>query len=195
VLAYLGSLGSWYMLDEMLDFFRAFLSRSQQGHFLIVTHDDPAPIEEAAVARGVHADRLTIRAASREEVPELMGAADLGIFFIRPVFSKTASSPTKMGEMLAIGLPIITNAGVGDVEAMVDELRCGVAVHEFTPAAYDRALRELETLLGRSAQRRERARPRFDVEIGIERYASVYASLRDGTNVVTKRLPSEGGDP
>src|SRR5205085_4600333 len=98
VVLYLGSLGSWYMLDEMLDFFRVYARRQPDARFLFVTPDDPQSIREAATARGADPNRLTIASASREEVPALMAAADLGMFFIKPVFSKTASSPTKMGE-------------------------------------------------------------------------------------------------
>ena len=137
----------------------------------------PRPIREAAIGRGVDPDRLVILSASRDEVPELMAAADLGIFFIKPVFSKTASSPTKMGEMLAVGLPIVTNAGVGDVEQMVDDMGCGVAIHDFTTESYARAIDRVEHLPGSAMDRRTRARPWFDVELGIERYDRVYREL------------------
>jgi glycosyltransferase involved in cell wall biosynthesis len=130
VLLYLGSLGSWYMLDEMLDLFRVYALRNSDARFLFITPDDPHSIRAAAAARDVDPGRLTILPASRDEVPQLMAAADLGIFFIKPVFSKTASSPTKMGEMLAVGLPIVANTGVGDVEQMVEDIGCGVAIRE-----------------------------------------------------------------
>jgi glycosyltransferase involved in cell wall biosynthesis len=177
VLAYLGSLGSWYMLDEMLDFFSVYETRYRDSKFLFITPDSPGAIATAAAARGIDPDRLIIRSASREEVPSLMSAGDLGVFFIEPVFSKTASSPTKMGEMLAVGLPILTNAGVGDVEAIVDELECGVALHAFTDASYDDALNRLERLSGTPRSRRARAQPYFDVELGIDRYDRIYQDL------------------
>jgi glycosyltransferase involved in cell wall biosynthesis len=179
VLVYLGSLGSWYMLDEMLDFFRAYAARRSGARFLFVTPDDPQPIRDAAAARDVDPGRLTILAASRDEVPGLVAAADLGLFFIKPVFSKTASSPTKMGEMLAVGLPIVANAGVGDVEAMVDDIGCGVAIHDFTLDSYDRAITQIEVLDGTAVERRERALPWFDVELGIGRYNRIYRALAD----------------
>jgi glycosyltransferase involved in cell wall biosynthesis len=144
---------------------------------LFVTPDDPRAIREAAAASDVDPDRLTILAASREEVPGLMAAADLGIFFIKPVFSKTASSPTKMGEMLAVGLPIVANKGVGDVERMIDDMQCGVAIGEFTPQSYSRAIARTEELKGSLEERRDRALPRFDVRLGIERYDQVYRQL------------------
>ena len=177
VLAYLGSLGSWYMLDEMLDFFRAYERRHPGGRFLFVTPDAPQSIRDAAASRGLDPDRLVIQAGSREQVPQLLAAADLGIFFIKPVFSKTASSPTKMGEMLATGLPIVTNGGVGDVATMVQDMDCGVAIGEFTEASYEQALDRLERLGGTPQQRRDRALPWFDVNLGIDRYDRVYRDL------------------
>jgi len=177
VLGYLGSLGSWYMGNEMLDFFGVYRSRHPDARFLFVTPDSPESIRAAAAARGIDRDHVIIRAASREEVPQYMSAADLGIFFIEPVFSKTASSPTKMGEMLALGLPLVTNAGVGDVEALVNDLGCGVAIHEFNDASYAAALDRLATLPGSALQRRERALACFDVKLGIDRYDSIYRQL------------------
>jgi hypothetical protein len=177
VLAYLGSLGSWYMLDEMLDFFKVYASRRDGARFLFVTPDPPEPIRAAAAARGIDPDRLVIASASRAEVPRLLAAADVGVFFIRPVFSKTASSPTKMGEMLAVGLPIATNSGVGDVAAMVEDMGCGVAIRDFTPTTYEQALDRLDQLAGTPQERRHRALPWFDVRLGIERYDCVYRKL------------------
>lgn len=177
VLAYLGSLGSWYMLGEMLDFFGVMLAREPGAVFLFVTPDAAGPIRAAAEARGVPADRLVIRAATREEVPVLMAAADIGIFFIAPVFSKKASSPTKMGEMLALGLPLVANAGVGDVAEIVAETGCGVAIERFDATAYGEALDAIAALDTAAERRREEALPWFDVEIGIDRYDAVYRSL------------------
>jgi glycosyltransferase involved in cell wall biosynthesis len=177
VLLYLGSLGSWYMLDEMLDFFRVYASRNSDARFLFITPDDPHSIRDTAAARDVDPSRLTILPASRDEVPQLMAAADLGIFFIKPVFSKTASSPTKMGEMLALGLPIVANAGVGDVEQMVEDIGCGVAITGFSAKDYVSALDRLDSLQASDSARRARALPWFDVNLGVDRYDEVYRSL------------------
>ena len=92
----------------------------------------------------------------------------------RSVFSKTASSPTKMGEMLALGLPIVTNAGVGDVEAMVMDMDCGVAIRSFEEESYVRALDRLRAMTSSNEERRRRALPWFDLEVGVDRYDQVY---------------------
>lgn len=177
VVGYLGSLGAWYMLDEMFDFFLAYRSREPDALFLFITHNDPAPILAAAARKGLETHELLIRAAARQEVPLFMSAADFGIFFIKPVFSKKASSPTKMGEMLALGRPIVTNAGVGDVADIVADTGCGVAIDRFDADAYDRAIECIRALEAKPAEIRCKALPWFDVALGIERYDRLYRLL------------------
>jgi len=189
VVAYLGSVGSWYLLQEMLDFFRVYQRSHGNAVLLFVTPDDPDSIDAKANRMGIGADRLIIRSASRDEVPQLMAAADFGLFFIKRCFSKIASSPTKMGEMLALGLPIITNAGVGDVAEIVTETGCGAAIEHFDEASYETAIATLETLPHSAEQLREIARSLFDIKLGLDGYEDIYRSLIPTTdrNISTSR--------
>ena len=177
VAAYLGSFGSWYMVDEMLDFFRVQLERAPDAVFLIVSREPRDEILAAAAAHGIPGDRLAVRSASRGEVAKLVAAADYGLFFIKPVFSKKASSPTKMGELLALELPIVTNGDVGDVSRIMGESGAGVLVDSFDDKAYRRALDILEGFAPDLDRWRAAARRWFDLEIGIERYDALYQSL------------------
>lgn len=177
VLAYLGSLGGNYLLTEMLDFFRIYASGKSSARFLFVTQDNAEVIHQAAATCGVDSGQLTIRPASREEVPLMLAAADLGVAFKQPSFSAKACSPTKMGEMLAVGLPIVANAGVGDVDTIVEDTGCGVAIEEFTDKSYATTIDRLHKLEGTAKQRRDSALRWFDVEMGITRYAALYDEL------------------
>lgn len=180
VLAYLGSVGAWYMLDEMLDFFAIYRRRHPEAVKLFVTPQPPDIFVAAAAARGVPAESLRIRAGTREQVPVLMAAADAGLFFIRPVSSKIASSPTKMAEMMALGLPIVGNDGVGDVAAVLEESGCGVAVRRFDPAAYEEAIDRLARLGRTPGEIRAAGLARFDVAEGVRRYDRIYRALLAG---------------
>ena len=177
VVVYLGSLGSWYMLDEMLDFFGVYATMNPKARLLFITQDETDLIERAAAARGIGLDRLFIHAASREDVPRFLAAADLGIFFIMPLFSKKASSPTKMGEMLAVGLPIVANSGIGDVDRLIRHLAAGVTVSQFDRQGYAAALESLNELPRDPEGRRARASSVFDVNWGIEQYHAAYLRL------------------
>jgi glycosyltransferase involved in cell wall biosynthesis len=131
VLAYLGSLGGNYMLDEMLLFFRAFKERRPGSLFLFITRDDPAMIRAAASAKGIGPEEMLIVPATRDQVPLFVSAADAGVAFKQPSFSAKACSPTKVGEMLALGIPIAANSGVGDIDAVVADTGAGVIVDRF----------------------------------------------------------------
>jgi glycosyltransferase involved in cell wall biosynthesis len=177
VAAFLGSFGSWYLVHQIMDFFRVQLERRPDSVFLIVSREPEYDILAVAEARGVPRDRVVVRPASRVQVPKLVAAADYGLFFIKPAFSKKASSPTKMGELLALELPIITNDGVGDVAQIVDETGAGVIVGGFNEKAYRVALDALEKLAPDMKRWRSAARKWFDLETGVDRYSTIYLSL------------------
>jgi glycosyltransferase involved in cell wall biosynthesis len=94
-----------------------------------------------------------------------------------PVFSKRASSPTKMGEMLALELPVVTNDGVGDVTRIVEESGAGVVVDGFNEESYRHALDKLERLKPDMDRWREVARKWFDLDQGVERYDAIYRAV------------------
>jgi glycosyltransferase involved in cell wall biosynthesis len=180
VAAYLGSIGTWYMLEEMLDFFRVQLNRESDSVFLVVTREPADSILAEAGTRGIPEDRLIVLPASREEVPQLIAAADYGLFFIKPVFSKKASSPTKMGEFLALELPIVTNGGVGDVSRILTDTGAGVAIDACNREAYSAALDQLESLRPDMARWRSAARRWFDLATGVARYDAIYRGVVEG---------------
>lgn len=189
VVGYLGSLGAWYMLDEMLDFFRVYQDQFPTAHLLFVTMENPQAIISAAEARGIGADRVIVRSATRDEVPRLMAAADVGISFIKPVFSKTASSPTKVGEMLALGLPVVANAGVGDVDQVLVGTGLGAVVRDFSQTEYQRAIGALETRVMTPDEIRAKAATLFDLKAAVDRYSAIYDLLRERLGSEARRVP------
>lgn len=178
VITYLGSIGTWYLLDEMLDFFKVLLQHRPHAKFLFITTDNPATIFPKATAKGIAADRIIVAPAKREEVPTFLSLAQAAIFFIQPVFSKSGSSPTKHGEMLGMGLPVIANAGVGDVDKIIEDTQSGVLVAHFTTEAYEKAVSELDNLLNVPISTlQDAAKKYYSLEEGVKRYDAVYRSL------------------
>lgn len=177
VAVYLGSIGTWYMLGEMLDCFAVQRRADPSAVMLFVTRDAPGPILAAARARGIPASAIRIQSAGRSEVPRYLAAADYGLFFIRPTFSKQASSPVKLGELLAVGLPVVTNAGVGDVDHIVRETGAGVLVEAFDQTAYGEAIAAIDGLTVSDERRREGLERWFDLSMGVARYDRIYRAL------------------
>jgi len=178
LLIHLGTLGCNALLGEMMDFFAAYRARHPGAFilFLTPTPDDEALVAEAASMRQL-ADVSRVRSATREQVPKWLSAADIGLFFVRPTWSKTAASPTKMAEMLASGLPTVSNAGVGDVADVLARTGAGVTVNKFHLASYQDAIDQLDALNLPSADIRARALAHFNVDDGIARYDNIYSSF------------------
>ncbi|MBL0336056.1 MAG: glycosyltransferase [Chitinophagaceae bacterium] len=178
VISYLGSVGSWYMLDEMLQLFRMIRDRNPGAVFLFITPSEPDYIFLRAEAAGLNRNELVIREAGRQEVPVFVAASDVNISFIKPVYSKLSSSPTKLGEVLAMGIPVISNSGVGDVEEIVKKTGGGIAIRDFSTASLQAAAESIPALLQLSpAAIREAATGIYDLGRGVEKYHQAYLKV------------------
>lgn len=178
VLSYLGSVGTWYMLNEMLDFYKVLLKTKPNAKFLFITGEPESMILAAAKEKNLPINQFIIRSSSREMVPAYIALSTVSIFFIKPVFSKKASSPTKMAELMSMGVPIICNSNVGDVEQIINETKAGVAISEFSNESYQKVIDKLDDILNiERAKIREDAIKRFSLEVGVERYAEVYKKV------------------
>lgn len=177
VLCYLGSLGNNYLLNEMLGFFLALREREAGARFLFITREPAEAIHHAAASHGIGAEELVARAADREEVPRLLSAADWGIAFKRSSFAEQACSPTKLGEMMAMGIPMVVNAGVGDVDSVIEATGAGVIVERFDHQSMLAAVDRLDGLAASREQIRAGAAQWFRLEHGVEAYDSIYRSL------------------
>ncbi len=184
IIIYTGSIGTWYMLDEMLDFYNVAKSVIPEAHIMVVTHLDREAVKAASSKHGIAPGDITVTGARFEDMPDYLDAADAGIFFIRPVLSKRSSCPIKFAEYLACGLPVVTNGGIGDTAGTVEDNSIGVVVRGFSDSEYERAAQELALLAkdGKTAQRcRETAERLFSLDSGIAKYEDVYESALKST--------------
>ena len=177
-MVYSGSLDGWYLTEKMADFFASFLKRNREAHLLWLTTGSHDRVRELMQSRNVESKNFSVQAVASSEVPSYLAAADVGLAFIKRCVSKVASSPTKNGEYLACGLPLVINAGVGDSDLLVNDWKAGVLIDDFSEDDYARAAREIETIVQDPkvrASARLVAEQVFDLNtIGAERYASLY---------------------
>jgi len=168
VLLYLGSLGTWYAVNEMLNFFTQVKKIRQEARFLLVTTDSPD------VRHYRYAKDIILRASSRRRVPLFISLADASVIFIKPVFSKKGSSATKMAEVLAMGIPVVTNSGWGDIDLFQHSLPGLVTVS--TPEDYPKAVTMLLQMRNHS-EIRKGASAQFSLVQGVALYNAVYQDL------------------
>lgn len=176
VLSYLGSVGTWYMPDEMLDFFKCLVAKISDARFLFITPDSPDTIIKKAVTRGIAKEALIFSEANRNQVPTYLTLSNWSIFFIQPFFSKSGSSPTKQGELMGMEIPLICNAGVGDVDAIVNDTNSGYVLKDLSEQSYNEAIDKIMNKKWSKEKIREGATKYYSLEKGVEKYLSVYRS-------------------
>lgn len=176
ILGYVGSIGTWYMLDEMLDFFRELKKQKPNAKFLFVTGENPDSILDVVkLLDDVSPSDFIITSCLHREVPLHISMFNLSVFFIRPTYSKKASSPTKQAEIMAMGIPLVCNAGVGDTDRIVNKYHSGVVISEFTSEAFVNAIQELDKF--NSAETVKGAKEFFSLKEGANRYLDVYRKI------------------
>ena len=176
VISYLGSIGTWYMLNEMLDFYVVWRKNKKNCRFLFITHEEHSTILEAASIRGVEHE-LILHGASRNEIPELLSLSVASVFFIRPTYSKISSSPTKQAEIMAMGIPVYCNSGVGDTDEIITKSKAGCLVKEFNENEYARSISEFEQCTFDKDELRKYAINHFDLTFATNNYFTVYSEI------------------
>jgi glycosyltransferase involved in cell wall biosynthesis len=175
VLSYIGSVGTWYMLDEMLLFFKKLQQQIPEFKFLFITRDEHARIREHARALGIESS-IIIQAADRYEIPALLSVCQFSVFFILPAYSKIASSPTKQGEIMAMGIPVICNSGVGDTDQIIRNYNSGYVIEDWKLDDCVDAIKNHTPEFSKD-QIRDGACDYFSLESGVEKYARIYRRL------------------
>ncbi len=181
VIVYVGSFGGWYMTDEMTEFLAVAQQQDPTTFSMVLTQSPRQIVIERLRRLGISDADFLVSKVSPQEVPRYLKAADFAISFIKACYSKQSSSPTKIAEYLAAGLPVVCNSGVGDLDQLIVESRTGALLREFTVPAYVAALEEIEDLRAEENLRdrlREIARREFDLtDVGGVRYQRLYKRL------------------
>lgn len=178
IISYLGSVGTWYMTDEMLLFYKKLKSRFPHARFLFISGDSPDFIMKKAHLHAIDETDIIVSRAPRKLVPLYLSLSAVSIFFIRPVFSKRASSPTKQAEIMSMGIPLICNTGVGDTDMLFSDEKVGLVLKDFSDEQFNRAIDSMESVLKLNPDEiREKAVKVFNLDDGVNSYDAIYHSI------------------
>ncbi|MBL7196550.1 MAG: glycosyltransferase [Candidatus Omnitrophica bacterium] len=177
VVLYFGEVGTWYMLDEMIDFFKIAKRINPASFFLILTIQEHLALDRMIQKKIEQADYF-IKNIPYEEMPSWISLADVSVSFIKPLYSKKSSCPTKFAESLACGIPVVINSGIGDTDTFVRTYEIGVVVENFVEEEYIKAVKRLFELLKNKnnikKNSRKIAEEFFSLESGVEKYKKIY---------------------
>jgi glycosyltransferase involved in cell wall biosynthesis len=199
VIGNLGAFNGRYMTTEMFRFAFHLKTHRPELRFVYLTAHPKAAVATAARDAGLRDEDVLVHRVASEEIPRWLSLFRLGVFFLRPSYAAKASSFTKLGELLASGVPVVTNTGVGDVDRILGNERCGLLLPGLTDrdlAAFARSA--LPFLQGDAIPEhirqncREAAETHFALAEGVRRYRAIYDTLlASPIEVETRGVPAE----
>jgi glycosyltransferase involved in cell wall biosynthesis len=110
-------------------------------------------------------------------MPKMISDSHFGIAICKfeNQVSLAAAVPTKIGEFLASGRPVIVSEGIGDLDQMISSTQTGVIVeNNDTLQDVTREIIKLVDDANTPARCRELALQHFDMGNSIDRYSEIY---------------------
>ncbi len=122
------------------------------------------------------------RSVRPDEMPGQVAASHIGLSVRRADSGVTmrAAMPTKIGEFLASGRPVIVNSGLGDLDALLSKFDCGVIIAGRSESEVDRAVDEIERLVADAAtpsRCRALAEAHYDLDKGLSALVETYKEV------------------
>jgi len=176
-------LSGWFRVSWLREFFLVAASRDPRAAFEVVTRDDVDTVRKILDPEDHLKGRLNIGPRSVEDMPDTLQGHSLTVmFYAGGETSELGRSPTRMAEVLACGLPVVANEGVGDVASIIRDYRVGVLVTGSTHDEMLAAWNELQALLADPDLKRrcrQAAEEVFSLEAGTAAYARLYDEILD----------------
>lgn len=176
-LVYAGSLGMWYLLDEMLRVYAHSRAALPALRLLIANRGEHELIAAALERNGLDPADVDVCEVDFSKMPAVLARAHVAMALLRRVPSKIGSSPIKIAEYLACGLPVVVNEGLGDSDEQIRTSGAGHVMGTFD----EPALREAGLAVARlasdpeaRASARRLAEQVFDIRAGAEAYGNIY---------------------
>lgn len=151
-------------------------------NFKIVSRDSFEKINDLKANYNLTDSKFSLTSSTPQAIVGNIADIDVAVIFFTPGISTLGTSPTRIAEFLACGIPVIVNRNVGDTDRIVVQHKVGVVLHDNSNESIRIALNEMNELLKdpELASRCKRAADHiFSVDSGTCSYATIYKRLVD----------------
>ncbi len=178
-LAYLGSVRSVYLPDEMFLFFSIFLKKYPNAKFHILTYEDKDYFLPYLLKYKIDKSKLLVKFVYHNDVFSELSTCNLGLCFIKQSFSSIGVSNTKFAEMLAANLPVVCN-NIGDLKEHCKQIQYTYCFDQLNEVTFTKFI---DNFNFPNIEERKKisieARKIYDLDLAINKYLKVYKSLHD----------------
>ena len=108
-----------YEFDKVITFLKNF-DKINKSWELIIANDQ---IKNKLFKKKIHfKNNIKFKNFKFNNMNKFYSNIDICIYFLNTKYSKKASCPTKLGELIATNTPFITNSGIGDINKIYKKL-------------------------------------------------------------------------
>lgn len=127
-LIYCGGTSYWQKLNDTVELYSVLRKKLKGLVMIFLTYD--TEMVQQVVGGGIEPKYLRILSAAHHEVPGYLCAADIGVLLRDDIPTNRVSAPTKFGEYLCCGLPVIISPKIGDTENVIRQSSYGLVVSD-----------------------------------------------------------------
>lgn len=184
-IGYIGSLGTWYLLSEILDFYIILRKYCKDSELVFINQNDEYLITSEIAKKNLQDANISIIKSEYLNVSNHINSFDFGLCFIKNSSSKIASFPTKFAEYLACGVPVIANPGVGDIQEIMQQNSIGFLLNKFDSDDYDSLCREIVNIYGTDNYTKmslncvDVSKSLYNVDVGVKKYINCYEYINE----------------
>ena len=129
VLGYCGTLVAWQCKNEMFTLFGEIHKRYKDVFFAVLTQTPyHKEVRQLMAAHGIKEKDFLVQEVAFNDVSAAVSQFNAGVMLRKWSPVNRVASPTKFGEMIAAGVPIVTTDGIGDFSEDVRKNDFGVIV-------------------------------------------------------------------
>jgi glycosyltransferase involved in cell wall biosynthesis len=179
---FLGGARFPYQPDLALRLIQNLIKHGLDCSIDFINERDRIFIEKAIDLINISKDRIKILTYEHSEIPDALATYDCGIVMVESSHWRRVCSPTKMGEYLAAGIPVISLEGIDAIDELSERTTCVATVsHEdllghFKKTKVDQLLSFIQRI-GVAQQCQILALDEFDLELAGKLYVELYSEM------------------
>lgn len=126
VFCYVGSFGGIYDPIKVIEIFKSIKKNFLNSSLLILTNNiSYYDFKMKEYRKFFYKGDIKVLSIDHNKIKNYLSVVDIGINYIKNGYARNAQSPTRIGEFLMCGIPIITNSNIGDIDEILRKTKGG----------------------------------------------------------------------
>jgi hypothetical protein len=179
---FLGGARFPYRPDLALMLIEKLIEHGMDCNIDFINQGDRLIIEKANGLTGISKKKVRILSCEHSEIPDILATYDCGIVMVESSHWRRVCSPTKMGEYLAGGLPVISLEGIDAIDELSERTTCVATVsnEELLSHFQEGRIEQLVSFIrskGVTQKCQILALDEFDLELAGKLYVELYSEM------------------